>query len=71
MTVHTLPAGGLSEDSHPLRIASECSDVALDPLQGKLLVHQTVVASGVSLGINRRMSKKTQIAEAIVDVNYD
>jgi hypothetical protein len=51
-----------------VRITAELRDVALDPAQGSLLVHQAVVAGRAARpGGERRVRQEAERAEAVVD----
>ena len=70
IAVNALPAGRLAKNCYTVRIPPERGDVALDPLQGELLIHQSVVAVEVTLRIKCGVGKESQVAEPIVD-GYD
>ena len=70
---HRPTASGLAKDSHIGRISTEGGNVALNPLQGCLLVHMTVIDMELvgSLGSKRGMCEETEAPDAIVHANSD
>src|SRR5215472_205708 len=69
---HRQAAGRLARDGHVVRIAAEARDVALDPAQCRLLVHQPVVAGRAARpGGERRVGEEAERAEAVVDRHDD
>jgi hypothetical protein len=71
--VHRDAARGESEDRDVVRIASERSDVALDPLQGRDLVHIRVLALGLvrPLAAQCREGEEPEASQAVVDGDKD
>jgi hypothetical protein len=68
MCANRIAAGGLAADRDPCRIASERSDVFVNPTQSRLLIHQAEVA-GI-LG-DVRMGEEPQRAEPVVEADPD
>ena len=65
---HRQAAGRLARDGHVARVAAEPGDVALDPAQRRLLVHQPVVAGRAARpGGQRRVREEAERAEPVVD----
>ena len=64
-------SGRLAAHRDVARIAAERGDVALHPMKRGLLVHQSVVAEVMALGVERGMGEIAQQAEAIVDRDDD
>src|SRR5262249_1581751 len=71
LQVDTLSTCGFAEDRHSIWIAAEGRDVAPDPLESKLLIHEAVVAVKMTLRVNRRMREKPQEPKPIVDGHHD
>jgi hypothetical protein len=66
------PARGLAEDGDAAGIAAEAGDVALDPAQRGLLVHQAVVARRAArLGGEGRVGQEAERAQPVVDGDDD
>ena len=64
-------ASGLPTDGHAMGISPEGGDVASQPAQGLLLVHEAVVA-GLALGRRqRRVGQGPEHAQAVVDGDHD
>ena len=64
-------AGRLAAHRDVARVAAERGDIALHPAERLLLVHQSVVAEVMALGIERRMAEIAEQAEAVVDRDDD
>ena len=71
--MHAQPTGGLAEDRHVVAVAAELRDVALDPPQRGLLVHEPVVARGLvgRFGAQRRVREEAEEPEAVVQRDDD
>ena len=69
---HRHATGRLAGDRHVVRVAAEPGDVALDPAQRRLLVHQPVVAGRAARPRGERwMREEAERAEAVVDRDDD
>ncbi len=64
-------AGRLAEHGDVVRVAAECGDVVPDPAQRGLLVHQTVVADLVVLGVDGRVGEEAEDVDAVVERDED
>jgi hypothetical protein len=62
-------AGGLAEDGDIVGVAAETGDVVVDPLEGKDLIHEAVVARGVVRGFAGElgMSEEAEDVKAVID----
>ena len=60
-------ATGLAEDRHVAGIAAEGRDVALDPFQRSLLIHDAVVDGQMAFAINCRMREEAKRADPVVE----
>src|SRR5207245_1399170 len=64
-------AGGLARDRDVLGVAAKTGNVALDPSQGRLLVHLAVVAGRTAGGCSkRRVREPAEGAQTVVDGDY-
>ena len=63
----------LPEHRDALRIAAEGGDVALDPLEGRDLVQQTIVAGGMLGGLGRqhRVREEAKDPDTVVEADDD
>src|SRR5439155_27061624 len=59
----------LAEDRHILRIAAELGDVVLHPLERQALIEKTLVASWRLFVPERRMRKKPERPESVLDAD--
>jgi hypothetical protein len=61
--------GGLAEDGDVVGIAAETGDVVVDPLEGKDLIHEAVVAGSVvrRLAGELGMSEEAEDVKAVID----
>src|SRR5204863_122842 len=64
--------GRLPEDGHIVCVATEQTDIALDPFEGCDLIEQTEVCRASRIFVlQSRMCKEAQLCEAVVDGNDD
>jgi hypothetical protein len=70
---HALGSRRLPEDGHLGRVAAEFVDVLLDPLQGRLLVHNSIIARGIvrRLVIQLGVGKEPEGTEPVVRRDND
>ena len=61
---HRIRAGGLSEDGHPVGIATECADVVVHPLQCQDLVAKTEIVHAAGAEV-------AEYAEPVADPDDD
>jgi hypothetical protein len=64
---HALAASRLAEDGHVVIVATERTNIALDPAQRQLLIHQAIVGELVVLRVERRVCQKAKCAQAVVE----
>lgn len=67
MVRETLSSSALSPDHHSSWIAPKCSDILLNPTQGKPLIQQSGIAG--SLGQQARCLQKSPHAQSIIHTN--
>lgn len=72
-TVHRDTARGEPENSDVVRIASKCGDVALDPLQGRDLVHVRVICLGFArtLAAQGGEGEEPEASQAVIGGHQD
>ena len=68
MRANRIAAGGLAADRDPRGIASERSDVVVNPTQSRLLIHQAEVAGFLG---DVGMGEEPQRAEPVVEADPD
>ena len=65
------PSCRLAEYRDQLIVAAEPTNVSSHPFQGKLLIHQPVVATRMAFIVDGRMSEEAEQTESIIERDDD